>query len=75
MLQLVAITLRNYGNINDGKESNTLESHTDGIYSVAFSHDSKMLATGSGDGTTKLWNINDRKKLQSETVKRYMPIA
>ena len=30
--------------------------HNDAIYSVAFSPDWKRLATGSGDGTVKLWD-------------------
>ncbi len=29
----------------------------DAVYSLAFSSDSKALATGSGDETVKLWNV------------------
>ncbi|TFA99728.1 hypothetical protein CCMA1212_008564 [Trichoderma ghanense] len=34
----------------------TLEGHTGGIYSVAFSHDSKLLASVSWDKTIKIWD-------------------
>ncbi|KAL7940378.1 hypothetical protein V8C42DRAFT_362745 [Trichoderma barbatum] len=34
----------------------TLQGHSHGVYSVAFSHDSKLLASGSYDYTIKLWN-------------------
>ena len=33
----------------------TLEGHADVVYSVAFAPDGKTLASGSGDGTVKLW--------------------
>jgi len=35
----------------------TLEGHTDCVYSVAFSPDSKTLASGSGDHSIKLWDV------------------
>ena len=35
----------------------TLEGHTDAVRSVAFSPDGGMLASGSFDGTIKLWNV------------------
>ena len=34
----------------------TLEGHTSRVHSVAFSSDGVTLATGSSDGTVKLWN-------------------
>ena len=37
----------------------TFEGHTDWVNSVAFSPDGKLLASGSDDGTIKLWNISD----------------
>ncbi|RYP92644.1 hypothetical protein DL770_001286 [Monosporascus sp. CRB-9-2] len=34
----------------------TLEGHTGSVQSVAFSHDSKLLASGSWDSTIRLWD-------------------
>ncbi|RYP43265.1 hypothetical protein DL768_010007 [Monosporascus sp. mg162] len=34
----------------------TLEGHSDSVLSVAFSHDSKLLASGSYDKTVKIWD-------------------
>ncbi|KAH8586004.1 hypothetical protein B0O99DRAFT_748622 [Bisporella sp. PMI_857] len=34
-----------------------LEGHTDGVNSVAFSHDSKLLVSASSDSTLKVWNV------------------
>jgi Tol biopolymer transport system component len=35
----------------------TLRGHASDIYAVAFSPDGKTLASGSGDGTVKLWEV------------------
>src|SRR4030042_1984464 len=39
------------------KLSNTLEGHSKRVYCVAWSPDAKTLASGSADGTAKLWNL------------------
>jgi len=34
----------------------TLEGHSDSVYSVTFSPDSKLVASGSDDTTVKIWD-------------------
>lgn len=36
----------------------TLDGHTDEVRSICFSPDGTKLASGSTDGTTRLWNVN-----------------
>lgn len=38
----------------------TLESHSDSVWLVAFSHDSRLLVSGSKDHTLKLWDTTTR---------------
>ena len=45
------------------KSLKTLMGHTDFITSVAFSPDSRTLASGSWDNTIRLWNIADGKPI------------
>jgi WD40 repeat protein len=37
----------------------TLGAHTDGVTGVAFQAGGRVLATGSGDGTARLWDVAD----------------
>jgi WD40 repeat protein len=50
----------------DGKKltlMDTLGGHNDWVYAVAASADEKRLASASGDGSVKLWNLADRSLL------------
>lgn len=44
-------------NIKDVKCIKTLEGHTKGVRSVAFSPDGKHIVSGSNDNTIKIWEI------------------
>jgi formylglycine-generating enzyme required for sulfatase activity/WD40 repeat protein len=43
--------------IETGKIQGTLSSHEDLVFAVSFAPDGAMLATGSIDGTVKLWDV------------------
>jgi len=43
--------------VSDGSLIRTLSGHTDDVYSVAFSPDAEVLASGSRDNTIKLWRV------------------
>jgi WD40 repeat protein len=45
-----------------------LYGHSDYITSVVFSPDSKILASGSNDGTVRFWNVNTKKLLGKPLV-------
>jgi len=40
-----------------GTRRSTLKEHTDGVTSLSFSSDGKLLVSGSNDNTIKLWDI------------------
>ena len=46
----------------------TLQGHTGAVYSIAYSHDGQTLASGSGDGTVKLWRTSDNTLLRTLEV-------
>ena len=48
--------------VKTGKEQATLKGHMNSVKSVAFSPDSKTLASGSQDETIKLWDVATGRK-------------
>ena len=42
--------------VDTGTDLGTLSGHTEGIETLVFSHDGKLLASGSWDGTVLLWD-------------------
>ncbi|MBW4572272.1 MAG: AAA-like domain-containing protein [Tolypothrix carrinoi HA7290-LM1] len=53
-----------------GKLFRTLVGHSAAVWRVAFSRDGKMVATGSGDNTVKLWTLDGKllKTLKGHTA-------
>ncbi|WP_347566143.1 WD40 repeat domain-containing protein [Scytonema sp. UIC 10036] len=49
----------------DGKCVNTLQDHTNMVFSVSWSPDGRILASGSRDQTVKLWDTRDGKCLNT----------
>ena len=43
----------------------TFAGHTDSVYSISFSPDGHILASGSADGTVRLWDVTTGKHLQT----------
>jgi len=43
------------------KERSRLQGHTQAVYTVAFSPDGKMLASGSQDNSVRLWDVASAK--------------
>lgn len=47
------------------RASSTLEGHSEAILSVAFSPDGKSLASGSGDTTVRIWDLQTETPLET----------
>ncbi len=46
-------------------ETITLEGHFDPVYSVCYSPDGSMIASGSSDGTIKIWNMETGSEIRT----------
>jgi hypothetical protein len=53
--------------VASGREVRTLSGHTDWVWSVAFSPDGRLLASGSWDTTIKLWEVASGSLVRSLT--------
>jgi WD40 repeat protein len=54
------------------RRQQTLEGHSNGVWSVAFSRDSKLLASASGDKTVKVWDAATGTLQQTVIVENYV---
>ena len=50
-----------------GEELDLFTGHTSSVFSVAFSPDGRTLASGSGDGTIRLWDVKTGETLKTLT--------
>jgi U3 small nucleolar RNA-associated protein 13 len=46
-------------NVDDGQVIGILKGHKRGVFSAKFSAAERVLASGSGDGTVKLWSLTN----------------
>jgi WD40 repeat protein len=58
-----------FWDLRTGKEVFSLHGHNGAVYSVTFSRNGKYLATGSEDGTVRIWNA-DEVTPESKTARR-----
>jgi WD40 repeat protein len=47
--------------VKTGKRLESLTGHDDFVWSVAFSPDNKLIATGGEDNTVRIWNVPARR--------------
>jgi len=58
--------------VTTGVHKQTLTGHTDSILSIAFSPDSRTLASGSKDKTIRLWDVNTGQHKQTFTDQNWI---
>jgi WD40 repeat protein len=56
-------TIRSTGVETEAPTGQSLNGHTDSVYSVAFSPDGKLLASGGADNTIILWDVETREPI------------
>jgi WD40 repeat protein len=64
MLAAAARRAINLWRVADGQELHTTAAHHDAVAAVAFSPDGKQVATGSSDGTARLWDAGTGKHVR-----------
>jgi WD40 repeat protein len=57
-------------NYNSGELLKVLQSHKDAVSSLAFSLDGKLLISGSGDETAKIWSVSENFR-EIDTIKTH----
>jgi WD40 repeat protein len=60
---------------NSKKVIHLLTGHSDPVKSVVFSPDSQTLASGSEDGSVKIWDVNSGKELLTLSEKNYQGVV
>jgi len=58
--------------VNTGERTQILKGHTDIIHSIAFSPDSRILASGSIDKTIRLWDVNTGQQKRTLTAPNWL---
>ena len=58
--------------VNTGERTQILKGHTDDIRSIAFSPDSRTLASGSIDKTIRLWDVNTGQQKRTLTAQDWL---